>query len=162
MPCCAGKVRQGSELVCTLVDGPNQTDVCDSPAGLAMQAPADVAGAGALRTRRAQRDDLSHLQRAHAGDGAGDSPARTAVRSAITATETVGVVRWFPPIFVGDFNLPQAAVLGNLPDFQFTGEPDLDHNIHIFQGSATSFPSIATIARSESIQLPTGSTSGGS
>jgi endonuclease/exonuclease/phosphatase family metal-dependent hydrolase len=160
MPCCAGKVRQGGELVCTLVDGPNQTDVCDSPAGLAMQAPADVAVARFALAVRA--GTTFHVYNVHMpGTEQGDPPARTAVRSAITATETVGVVRWFPPVFVGDFNLPQEAVLGYLPDFQFTGEPDLDHNIHIFQGSATSFPSIATIARSETIQVPTGATSGG-
>jgi hypothetical protein len=158
MPCCAGKVRPGTELVCSLVDGPMQSDVCESPAGLAMHATADVAvGRFALAVRNAT---TFHVYNVHMpGTEAGDPPARRSVRDVITATETAGVVRWFPPIFVGDFNLPQEAVLGYLSDFQFTGEPDLDHNIHIFQGNPSNYPSIGTIVRSESIQVPTGATS---
>jgi hypothetical protein len=64
----------------------------------------------------------------------GDPPARTAVRSVIDAVEP-DVQRWIPPIFVGDFNLSQEAVLGYLTDFDFVGEPDNDHAIHIFSES---------------------------
>jgi hypothetical protein len=158
MPCCAGKVRPGTELVCSLVDGPMQSDVCESPAGLAMHATADVAvGRFALAVRNAT---TFHVYNVHMpGTDAADPPARISVRDVISSTETVGVVRWFPPIFVGDFNLPQEAVLGYLTDFQFTGEPDLDHNIHVFQGNPASYPSIGTIVRSESVQVPTGATS---
>ena len=154
MSCCTGRVRPGTETVCTLIDGPMQSDVCNSPAGLAMHATADVAVARFELALR--RNTTFHVYNVHMpGTETGDPPARTAVRSVIDAVEP-DVQRWIPPIFLGDFNLPQEAVLGYLTDFDFVGEPDNDHNIHIFSGKPSNYRSSATITRSESIQVPTG------
>jgi endonuclease/exonuclease/phosphatase family metal-dependent hydrolase len=158
MPCCVGRVRQGQEGICAMIDGPAQTDVCNtpSPAGLAQISARSAVARFELAQRKRTTFHVYNVHLPWEGSAGNEwADAKTSVRALIDAVEP-NVNRWFPPIIVGDFNNGSETVSAWLTDFDVLGSAPLDEIILTVAGKSSQYTSSATINRQTTVQLPPG------